>query len=312
MELDHLILGSNPLFGADHVPTERTRLRGNEMTTDHIQDIILESFKSGATGFTFTNESRALGVLDSLRSKPDLPPIRLYPLVPDSSLIPSLLSKGAIRTAADLIHSLSWSSRASAVVRGGWSYLTGNPVRAAMTFLDVEVERLERAAPDSFKTPTVLLQEHFTDLALGLGLDEMLIEYLNHVKDHLGLIPGLETRNLVRMAEFLARSNLMREPILIMTPINQLGFQMCPNRGAVERALRTLRHQHIMAISILAGGVLNMAEAIDYLKTIRRIESIAVGVSSITQARITFPLLNRTVFSNHEGIREPIHETRTG
>ena len=297
-EVDRFILGSNPLFGADHLSSARARTRGDQMTLGRRLQIIREASQSGATGFTFTSDEAALSLLREMRQL-DPTELGLYPLVPNSELIPKLLSKGAVRTAAEVLENLAWTKRTASILRGGWAYLTGNPTRAAMTFLESEVEKLRACIPQGSGIKSLLLHEHFTDLALGLELDQILAEYVDYVEESLGLTPGFETRNLVRMTGFLERSGLIDHRLVLMTPVNPCGFQMSPSRKDVEVAARRLQSQSVIAISVLAGGVISLDSAVDYLTSFPRLDSVAVGVSSPSQAKQTFQILQTRLGSRN-------------
>jgi hypothetical protein len=76
-----------------------------------------------------------------------------------------------------------------------------------------------------------------------------------------------------------------------MTPFNNVGYQMSHSRELCEAYLSSLHEGDVIAMSIMAGGYVNIDAAFNYLRTLPNLSGIAVGVSSNEHARETFTRL---------------------
>lgn len=96
------------------------------------------------------------------------------------------------------------------------------------------------------------------------------------------------TYNLVSFLELFRKAGLAMGDVVIMTPFNSVGYQMSPSRQLCETCLSTLDEGTVIAMSIMAGGYLNLDETFDYIRTLPRLSGMAVGVSSKKHAQKTF------------------------
>jgi len=64
---------------------------------------------------------------------------------------------------------------------------------------------------------------------------------------------------------------------------------MNPSREKCENALSKY-HGEIIAMSILAGGFLQVKDAYQYLSKLQEINNVVIGVSSIEHAKKTFEI----------------------
>ncbi|MCL5067744.1 MAG: hypothetical protein M1368_05250, partial [Thaumarchaeota archaeon] len=100
------------------------------------------------------------------------------------------------------------------------------------------------------------------------------------------------TRNLVKFVEFCDECSISLNDIVIMTPINRLGFQMTPSKEECEKCLRRKPEANIIGMSVLAAGQINLSEAVSYVRQFKSVRSIAIGVSSQAHAEETFRKLS--------------------
>jgi hypothetical protein len=103
--------------------------------------------------------------------------------------------------------------------------------------------------------------------------------------------PGFVTRNFVRFSAFCRASGHDPRSVIVLTPVNVVGFQMAPTREDVERELSRLDGQNVIGMSVLGGGLVPFSEAIAYLGGLRGVRSVAVGVSTLAHAKSTFSVL---------------------
>ena len=294
MGLDRLILGSNPLYGVDHFSSERARERSARLNTHRRIEVAKVAFSAGATGFNFSPHPAISNILKGLKEEGYSKRIGLYPILPDTqTYITSQLNSGTTGMIKQLLGDLGVTAGARALVQGGLTWLTTDPVRAMRLYIDIEVERLTDIMPINFGVKAVMAHEIISDMALALGLGDLLRSFVEHLHDKHNLQAGFVTRNLPRFVDFLQKVNVPVKDQVIMTPVNKVGFQMTPSRHACEGTITELRGENIIAMSVLAGGQIDIDEAMNYLATLRNLASVAVGVSTERHADETFKKLSK-------------------
>jgi hypothetical protein len=295
LELEPAVLGVNPLVGVDHYLTERVRDRALALDENRILRVMRTSFEMGARAVTFTPSPQLTGILTRMAEEsPPREQIGIYPLLPNlGEYWPAYMSGGAPGFLRAILKDLSFSGKAKAVLRGGATWLTQDPIRAMRVYVGVEIEKLQRGLPSWAPIRSVLLSETFTDAILSFGLVDVLRAFGEICTEDLGIVPGLQTRNFARLVSFLDTEGLPIRDWLLMAPFNPIGFQMTPSRLDCERTLTRYGALNVMAISVMAGGQISVESALSYLRKLGVIRSAAVGVSTESHARETFPLLAR-------------------
>lgn len=294
MDLDRLILGSNPLYGVDHFSAERARERFLRLDSEKIVDVLKASFSAGATGFNFSPHPIIFEVLARLKEEGYSHQIGLYPMLPDTqTYVTTQLNSGTTGMIKRLLGDLGFAAGTHALIKGGLSLLTSDPMRVMKLYLDVETKRLTDTAPANFKLRVVIAHEIISDMALALKSKEILRTYVEYLHDKYNVQAGFVTRNFHRFVEFCEQSDMPLDDIVLMTPFNKIGFQMAPSRQASEQTLSKLTNANVIAMSVLAGGQIDLEASVEYLKSLTNLSSVALGVSTEEHARESFPRLAR-------------------
>ena len=122
-------------------------------------------------------------------------------------------------------------------------------------------------------------------------------EKLDAIKDT-GSVPGLITQFPFNTTLKLIDSPLINDFKLYMVPLNRLGYLMdCDTYGPDERAqfreiIKKL-DKTIIAMHVLAAGIMTPDDAFDYLKTTDFIDMVAVGIASEEEAEESFSKLHK-------------------
>ena len=287
--LDKLLLGSNPIVGADHYSSERARERAIQFNAARSLKVIEAAAHSGAQGFTFSPDSETLSLLANMDSI-ELPAgFGLYPLLPSLGRYwPMLVSGGPGALISEMLKDVGWATKVKATVRGGASLARGDLSGLLKSYLDIEVARIRRVVPKGLPIRGVFLGEFFTDLALSVSGTSLLDQFCGAVRDGFHMIPGLQTLNFARLARAINNSPRVCESAAIMAPFNPIGFQMNPTRSECESSLAHMSGHPVAAISVLAAGRLAIDEAVMYLSKLPSIQSVVVGTSSPSHARESF------------------------
>jgi hypothetical protein len=224
-----------------------------------------------------------------MKEKPQSPNISLYPLLPYAQTYARIATeKGVLGLAEEILSKLSWRAKATVIAGGGLSLATMDPAHVLKTYVDAELDIMFGNAPKNATLRSVFLHEILTDLATSFHATELISSYASHIMSKYHVKPGFATRNFTRFVAFAKEIGLRLDDIVILTPFNKVGFQMNPSREACEKTLSELDGGHVIAMSILASGYLNLPEALQYVKGLHGIKSYVVGTSTQTHAKETF------------------------
>lgn len=118
---------------------------------------------------------------------------------------------------------------------------------------------------------------------------------LNKINDK-NIVSGLITALPMETTPKLIESDIKELFDVYMIPVNKLGYMMDypvfmqEERNELANLLKKL-DKVVMANKILAVGILNPKEAMDFLKTLDYVDLVTLGVASEKEAEETFNLL---------------------
>ena len=289
--IDRVLIGDNPFNLVDHLSQKRTRSR-SPLSSEDIARIIRCALESGATGFTFSSTKRTHGALSAMRDDGYCADFGLYPVFPDVNELARTASEGGlVHVAKELLAGSSLFSKAGTTLGAGAAFLRADPALLLRTYLSAELSVLKRVAPAGGHVRAIFLHEILTELIISFKLDEIFHSYTDFVRGQYKAMPGVVTRNFPRLVRF-ANGGSFGE-LAVLSPFNSLGFQMNPSRDECERALAGAKEINVVAMSILAGGFLDLREATRYLSRLPSRVSCTIGVSSVPHAEETFRYLSR-------------------
>lgn len=307
-----LLIGDNPFHGVSHLSQARARSRQAGITLPaRAAGIVAASVESGADGFLFSVNETTLAILRTLRGTRQLPP-RLYAIVPYSyGHVRSAIALGGI---AGLARKVGWDI----LCAGNWRVLldaargtvTGNPQALLRAYVTYELNRLRGAVGALTPVACVLLHEVVTDMALALNMDWLFRGFVRSLRA-LGVVPGFDTRNLPALLPRFQAWGIDTDGLVFAAPFNLVGFQMSPSREVCEQVLAGLPGATVIAFSVLAAGHLSLQEAAAYVTDTPRLDGVAIGVSSVMQAQITFTLF-RDVLRRSASLRAGSRSTSDG
>jgi hypothetical protein len=286
-----LLVGDNPFQGVSHVSQEQSRRRGQAVTTTTFAaQVVMSALENGAEGFMFTANHTTLSIVRSVDRAVRL---KLYALVPDASRFVRSIARagGVVGLARRLAREAVLSNNARAVLNGIKGIIADNPDCLVRALLCHEVSQVKRAMGPGSELVSLLLHELVTDMALALNMDWLFRMYIDFVRK-LGVKPGFETRNFAWLMRRFEEWRIDVGGMTIAAPFNAIGFQMSPSKRDCEEALLKAAGAEVIGFSILAGGYLGLAEAIDYVARLPGLAGIAVGVSTTQQASQTFKALS--------------------
>jgi hypothetical protein len=137
----------------------------------------------------------------------------------------------------------------------------------------------------------VYLQNIITDLLLGIGREDILVEYIKSVVK-MGYKPGLITLNPI-LVDDLINKNLNSKwsnELILCFNINIGGFNVFPSLEKVEAFIRSRPKYKLMGMSIFSSGGANIPSSIDYIKQMN-LDYVVFGTSKIENLKSNLKLL---------------------
>ncbi len=290
------LLGDNPFIGVSHLAQEKARKELKEATLANKIRVIEAAIEGGATGFTFSTHPANLKLLMYLREhRTDLlEQIDYYPLVPYAQ---TYVKKANIRGTPGLVKSILMSTfkHSSKMLDLIIGIATFNLERCITLFVEMDLLPYLKVLPRK-RIKAILLHPILTESIIAFNLSS-LVKFFNEIaRKRLNIEFGLATVNIGHLYKWL--HNIDYHPEYIMTPVNPIGYQMAPNKEAAEKAIVELSSRSkIIAISILASGVVRLSNAIEYLTNFKE-KIYAVSSASIKPERIrkNFEMLIQDLF----------------
>jgi hypothetical protein len=274
-----LLLGDNPFIGVNHLSQEKARIEVKESMLENKAKVVEAAVEGGATGFTFSTHENNLELLNYFKeNNPEvLRRLNYYILVP---YVQSFVRKANINGTQGLIRSTlkNLLLNRSVFMDLAEAVLTLKPEKLFHVFIKNELTPYLKILPKA-KIKAVLLHEIFTELIIAFKLINIVEEFDKQINKKLGVNFGLETRNFGQLTNYLSEKNY--HPAFVMTPINSIGYQMAPNKLAVEAAIDEFSEKtKIIAINIMASGFLSIDEAVNYIAE-RKSKVFAITSASI-------------------------------
>ena len=288
-----ILVGDNPFHGISHVAQKKAVLRGkNILIPANAAEVVLTAINSGADAFTFTVSDTTLAILKHLRYEKCSPP--LYAIAPYAyEYIRLAVSLGGIpglgkRVAIQIIK----SRNLRAINYGIKAALTLDPAEAYKAYVAYEVSRIRAASGKRKNLKCLFLHQVVGDMALALDMEWLFRAHIAVLSD-LDITPGFHTHNLPFFTHKMNAWHIDMSNILITAPFNAIGMQMNPCREDCEKALSEINRNNVIAFAVLAGGLLPLSEAINYINQLPGIMGVALGVSRKEQAENTFAYIRK-------------------
>jgi len=239
--------------------------------TEAIIEVLETAYEEGIRVFMCTTHDRVGEICDFFRANQDkYSDFEFYPCMPYAhKYVNAVTERGMVDALRSL---LPEEGGFAAMLKGGMSVMKKDVEVMGQLLVDAEMKMFA-----GLKTPVVFVQNVITDLLLGLGMNNALQVFADHIRDKYQAEPGFITMNLPRLLDALDEAGI--ENPIVCSSINKIAFRMSGGRERYEEAIATRRFRPV-AMSIFASGAIPPAEAIDYVCGQERIESIVFGASS--------------------------------
>jgi hypothetical protein len=275
--MDRVIMGDNQFFGVNHMSEERgmaSAVRFQDVRS--IIDVLDTAYQCGIRAFTFSTHEQVEQICDYFRANlQKYPDLSFYPAIPYAHKYANLVNeKGIAGTIKDVLFTGNTASQmARMMMHGGAVLLKQDPADVMKLLIDAELKMFR-----GLNVQVVFLQNIVTDLFLGFGWKDIFKEYVSYIEQKYNAKAGFQTLNMPRLVDFLLSCGI-KEPV-VCSAINKVGFQMNPDIASYEAALNNDRPFRAFAMSVMAAGSVSPEQAIEYVSSFKKVQSIFFGASS--------------------------------
>ena len=282
--MDRVLFGDNQFFGVNHMSEEKARAQ--QMRFQDLQaiiDVLDAAYQEGIRTFMCTTHDRVAQICDHVRANPQkFPDYQFYPCMPYAHKYANAVTEHGMIEALRMF--LPQEGAVSAMLKGGVALASKDVTTIMQLLIDAEMKMFQ-----GLKTPVIFIQNVITDLLLGLGFDECLRIFHDHVRAKYGSEPGYITMNMPRLLDALDRLGI--DNPIVCANINKIGFRMCGGIDLYEKTIATRRFRPV-AMSVLASGAIAPREAIGYVCHQPKIEAVVFGASTRANIRQTKALID--------------------
>lgn len=269
--MDKVIFGDNQFFGVNHMSEAASIKQAQRFkNTDDIFKLLQYVNSIGIKSFMFTTHDKLEPVIEKIKSDPDFKDFKFIPCMPYAHKYANAMTEMGIFAAID---KFTAGNKLIAGLKGISSVISSNPVPIMKLLVDSEMKFMK-----GLNVEAIFLQNIVVDLIIGLGMENILGEYIEYVGKQYGVKAGFITMNHTKLHDLLTLKLGVQEPI-ICSAINKIGFRMNPSQDQVEKTIASSKGTTI-AMSILASGAIRPTEAIEYINSIQGVDSILFGAST--------------------------------
>lgn len=282
--MDRVLFGDNQFFGVNHMSEEKARAQQMRFQNlSAVIEVLDAAYAEGIRTFMCTTHDRVAEICDHFRAHPErYPDYQFYPCMPYAHKYANALTEHGMVEA--LRKFLPEGGAVSAMFKGGVALANKDVETIMQLLIDAEMKMFH-----GLKTPVIFIQNVITDLLLGLGMNQCLRIFHDHVRNRYGAEPGFITMNVPMLLDALDQVGV--ENPIVCANINKIGFRMCGGIELYEKTIATRRFRPV-AMSVLASGAIAPREAIEYVARQPRIEAVVFGASSRGNIRQTKQLID--------------------
>jgi hypothetical protein len=274
-----IILGDNQFFGVNHFDLkkgEKTKLKFD--TTTKIEAFINDSLEIGLDGFMINSNEKGYEIVNA--SEFDSAK-EIHYSIPYPHKYASMVNENGLMSL--LQHIITNTSLIKNIIGGIKLVATQNLKYITPLALNLEVPKNLR------KGSYVYMQNIITDLLMGMGRGDILIEFIKSVVK-MGYKPGVITLNPIMFDQLLKNeqdANWLKD-LIVCFNINKEGFNVFPSLTDVEGLIESRPLYKLMGMSVFASGAANIPDSIKKLK----LDYIVFGSSRLENIKSNFDLFN--------------------
>jgi len=273
-----IILGDNQFFGVNHFDLSKgEQTKSKFEKTDKIRSFIEASLEIGLDGFMINSNEKGYEIVNTFNFNDSK---EIHYSIPYPHKYASMVNENGMMSLFS--HLVKNTSILKNFIGGSKLLITQNLKSITPLALNLEVPK--KLAKGSY----IYMQNVITDLLMGMGRGDILIEFIKNVKS-LGYKPGIITLNSIMFDELLKKNDNfdLLEDLIVCFNINKEGFNVFPSLEQVESFIKSGPKYKLMGMSIFASGAANISSSINYIKTLN-LDYVVFGSSSIENIKNNF------------------------
>jgi len=266
-----IILGDNQFFGVNHFDLkkgEKTKLKFD--TTTKIEAFINNSLEIGLDGFMINSNEKGYKIVND--SKFDNTKEIHYSIPYPHKYASMVNENGMMSLFGYIIKNTSFIK----------NLIGGIKLAAIQNLKSITPLALNLEVPKNLKKGSyIYMQNIITDLLLGMGRGDILVEFIKSVSN-MGYKPGIITLNPVMFDKLLKNKQDANwiEDLVVCFNINKEGFNVFPSLDSVENFIKSKPKYKLMGMSIFASGGANIPQSVNYIKKLK-LDYVVFGSSRI-------------------------------
>jgi len=284
--MDKVIFGDNQFFAVNHASDEKSRAQAIRFKDDSaIISVLDQAIDLGINTFMCTTHDRIANICDHMRENPErYKNFNIYPCMPYAHKYANAVTELGVMGA---VKAYLPGNLFATIAKGGMAFLKSDYSKMMEILIDSEMKMF-----NGINTPVIFIQNVLVDMILGLKMFEVFKMYDEYIRRKFNAEPGYITMNLPMLLDALESVGI-KNPI-ICTSINKVGFRMAGGKEVYEKTLAE-RECRCIAMQVLAAGALRPKEAIEYIGTLPKIESVLFGASSKSHISETKKLIESSL-----------------
>lgn len=282
--MDRILFGDNQFFGVNHMSEEKARSQSMRFQDIKAMIKVLDiAYDNSIRTFMCTTHDRIAEVCDHMRANPErYDEYIFYPCIPYAHKYANAVTElGMLGT----LKKFTSGNILGTIAKGGKAIAMKDSIAMMQIMIDAEMKMFA-----GLNTPVIFLQNIVTDLLLGLELKDVFAAFADYIKKQYNAEPGFITMNMPKLLTSLEEIGI--DNPIICSNINKIGFRMCGGKERYEEVIRTKKFRPI-AMSVLASGALAPAEALEYVCSQEKIQSIVFGASTEPHIKQTKELIEK-------------------
>jgi len=277
-----IILGDNQFFGVNHFDLskgEKTKLKFD--TTIKIESFINDSLEIGLDGFMINSNDKGYHIISG--SEFDSAKEIHYSIPYPHKYASMVNEKGMMSLLGHVIKNTPFVKN----LIGGIKLISTQNLKS-ITPLALNLE-----VPKNLKKGSYIhMQNIITDLLIGMGRGDILIEFIKSVIK-MGYKPGIITLNPIMLDNLIKneKETIWLKDLIVCFNINKEGFNVFPSLDSVEYFIKSRPKYKLMGMSVFASGASNIPESVKYIKKLN-LDYVVFGSSRIDNIKSNLDLFN--------------------
>ena len=277
-----IILGDNQFFGVNHFDIQKgqkTKLKFD--TTKKIEKFINNSLSLGMDGFMINSNDKGYELISKNQFVINK---EIHYSIPYPHKYASMVNENGMISI--LNHVFKNTSMIKNIIGGIKLVASQNIKYITPLALNLEV-------PTNLKKGSyIYMQNIITDLLMGIGRGDILIEFIKSVTK-MGYKPGIITLNPIMFDKLLSKQedNSWLRDLIVCFNINQDGFNVFPSLDIVEDFIKSKPKYQLMGMSIFASGASNIPSSVSYIKKLN-LDYVVFGTSSLENVKSNLNFFN--------------------